>query len=154
MPRHTGFFYIDRMLKTGGIVGFRPAITDKQGFRIFWSLDSGWGEFEIRGCKAVLKVLFVNLTLKSLSLPLSAQYGKIAALHKGRALQCTVANGHSVERTVADHSGRGRYKNRVHRQTRKRTADSRHLPRGKTVVDMSTDLCEPDKCSVGGIPRR
>ena len=51
-----------------GIIGFSPVVDDGY-FKVFWSLDSGWGTFERSGNKAELKVLYGYLDLKELHLP-------------------------------------------------------------------------------------
>ncbi len=49
-------------------IGFHP-VEGKDDFRTFWSLDSGWGEFELRVVDCELRVLYGELPLKSLRLP-------------------------------------------------------------------------------------
>lgn len=51
-----------------GVIGFNP-VTSGDNFRVFWSLDSGWGVFEKSGDKIELKVLYGYLDLKELCLP-------------------------------------------------------------------------------------
>ncbi|SFQ20070.1 GH116 family glycosyl-hydrolase [Caldicoprobacter faecalis] len=51
-----------------GVIGFNPVIGG-DNFRVFWSLDSGWGIFEKSGDKIELKVLYGYLDLKELCLP-------------------------------------------------------------------------------------
>ncbi|MCB0115259.1 MAG: hypothetical protein KDD84_14260, partial [Caldilineaceae bacterium] len=54
---------------TRGHIGFAP-IQPKDGhFRTFWSLDSGWGLFEMTPDAYTLTVLQGKLTLHSLRLP-------------------------------------------------------------------------------------
>jgi len=52
-----------------GLVGFDPIRTKQGRFRCFWSLDSGWGVFDMRPRKVELKVLQGSLQVKALSLP-------------------------------------------------------------------------------------
>ena len=44
-------------------VGFAPLRTGEGPFRIFWSLDSGWGVFTSQGGMAELSVLYGSLSL-------------------------------------------------------------------------------------------
>ena len=43
-------------------------------FRCFWSLDSGWGEFEMTADGCELRVLYGELTLQSLHLPFLTEH--------------------------------------------------------------------------------
>lgn len=52
-----------------GMIGFDPMIKSGEYFRCFWSLDSGWGEFERTEAKIGIKLLYGNLRLKKLQLP-------------------------------------------------------------------------------------
>lgn len=54
---------------TRGHVGFAPIRTDDGCFRCFWSLASGWGEFEMTPAGCELRVLSGSLRLDSLRLP-------------------------------------------------------------------------------------
>lgn len=49
-------------------VGFHP-VEGKDEFRTFWSLDAGWGEFEMRIASCELRVLYGDLPLRTLRLP-------------------------------------------------------------------------------------
>lgn len=49
-------------------IGFHP-VEGKENFRTFWSLDSGWGEFEKQIANCELRVLYGELPLKNLQLP-------------------------------------------------------------------------------------
>ena len=48
------------------MVGFAPIVDGD--FKCFWSLDSGWGTFEIKDNKAIIKLLYGELQLYSLKL--------------------------------------------------------------------------------------
>ena len=48
-------------------IGFNPKV-DKENFRCFWSLGTGWGSFSIKGGKAVIEILEGSLTLSSVGL--------------------------------------------------------------------------------------
>ena len=50
-------------------IGFNPVQVQDGQFRCFWSLDSGWGEFEMTDDGCELRVLYGELTLQSLRLP-------------------------------------------------------------------------------------
>lgn len=52
-----------------GMIGFNPVIPDNGRFKCFWSLDSGWGIFEISLDKVILKVCFGELSIKKLHIP-------------------------------------------------------------------------------------
>ena len=52
-----------------GLVGFDPVRPHDGKFRCFWSLDSGWGLFEMRPGKVELQVLHGSLELRALDLP-------------------------------------------------------------------------------------
>lgn len=52
-------------------IGFRPVRMIDGRFRCFWSLDSGWGEFELTPERAELRVLYGSLSLNALTLPLT-----------------------------------------------------------------------------------
>jgi len=54
-----------------GHVGFQPVRVENGRFRCFWSLDSGWGEVEVTPSGAELRVLYGQLDLRSLALPLA-----------------------------------------------------------------------------------
>ncbi|MBV7328261.1 hypothetical protein KFU94_08365 [Chloroflexi bacterium TSY] len=53
-------------------IGFNPIRPDNGYFRCFWSLDSGWGEFEISPGQVDLQVLSGTLPLRVLKLPFLA----------------------------------------------------------------------------------
>jgi len=50
------------------MIGFSPIRKVKGKFRCFWSLDSGWGEFEQSANTAELRLLSGSLKLKTLRL--------------------------------------------------------------------------------------
>ena len=50
-------------------IGFRPVRMVDGRFRCFWSLDSGWGEFELTPDRAEASVLHGHLDLAALTLP-------------------------------------------------------------------------------------
>ncbi len=49
------------------LIGFNPIV--KGDFKCFWSLDCGWGIFELNDTAVVIKVLYGHLSLKSIKLP-------------------------------------------------------------------------------------
>ncbi|GIV78953.1 MAG: hypothetical protein KatS3mg050_3347 [Litorilinea sp.] len=51
-----------------GRLGFHPVQTRDGHFRSFWSLDSGWGEFEQTPGRVELRVLYGHLPLRELAL--------------------------------------------------------------------------------------
>ena len=53
-------------------LGFNPVRLREGRFRCFWSLDSGWGEFEMGPGTAEVRVLYGSLELDSLHLPFLA----------------------------------------------------------------------------------
>lgn len=73
-----------------GMVGFNP-ITEGD-FQAFWSLDSGWGEFERIESSANLRVLYGQLPLKTLRLPFT-DGKKISASLNGKLIQFTAQDG-------------------------------------------------------------
>jgi non-lysosomal glucosylceramidase len=72
---------------TRGYLGFSPLAGDGH-FRTFWSLESGWGEFEMRADAADLRILYGELTLNRLRLP-AGMVAHTAAV-EGRAADFTV----------------------------------------------------------------
>jgi uncharacterized protein (DUF608 family) len=69
-----------------GLVGFNPVRTRDGSFRCFWSLDSGWGTFEQRPGVANLRLLYGELNLQLLELP----------LEQGEAVQSVSLAGQSL----------------------------------------------------------
>ena len=51
-------------------IGFDPIDSQTDHFRCFWSLDSGWGEFEMTEDGADLKILYGTLKISNVTLPL------------------------------------------------------------------------------------
>jgi hypothetical protein len=51
------------------VVGFDPVRSKEGKFRCFWSLDSGWGVFELRPAGAKVEVLYGTLDVEELHLP-------------------------------------------------------------------------------------
>ncbi len=58
---------------TRGHIGFAPIRPNDGHFRTFWSLDSGWGTFEMTPDTFTLHQLYGELTLQSLRLPIDMQ---------------------------------------------------------------------------------
>jgi hypothetical protein len=52
-----------------GLIGFDPVQLSDGKFRSFWSLDSGWGVFEMKRKQVELRVLYGELRLRTLKLP-------------------------------------------------------------------------------------
>ena len=52
-----------------GSLGFQPVQPRNGGFRCFWSLDSGWGQFRMTPENCSLEVLYGSLDLRTLQLP-------------------------------------------------------------------------------------
>jgi len=55
------------------VIGFDPIHSQDGRFRCFWSLDSGWGEFEMWASQAEVRVLHGELPLRVLGLPWVAE---------------------------------------------------------------------------------
>ncbi|MDE0312198.1 MAG: hypothetical protein OXI52_08025, partial [Caldilineaceae bacterium] len=55
-----------------GGLGFQPVQPENGEFNCFWSLDSGWGQFQMTPQHSSLEVLYGSLTLRSLQLPFLA----------------------------------------------------------------------------------
>jgi non-lysosomal glucosylceramidase len=81
---------------TKGLIGFNPVAAKGGRFRCFWSLDSGWGIFEMKRERVALKVLHGSLEVKGLELPFlrgrkvaGVRVGakKVAAAQRGRTLE-------------------------------------------------------------------
>ncbi|MDI9547498.1 MAG: GH116 family glycosyl-hydrolase [Chloroflexota bacterium] len=62
-------FQFDMVQRT---LSFEPVQAEDGRFRCFWSLDSGWGEFEMGPGMAEVRVLYGDLELNSLRLPFLA----------------------------------------------------------------------------------
>lgn len=54
-----------------GWIGFNPIQPQNGRFRCFWSLDSGWGEFEMKPGQFEIHLAYGQLHLHSLNLPLT-----------------------------------------------------------------------------------
>jgi hypothetical protein len=52
-----------------GMIGFNPVRIDGDAFRCFWSLDSGWGVFEVEPARVAIRVEYGRLDLKTVRLP-------------------------------------------------------------------------------------
>lgn len=76
-----------------GVIGFAPIRMQAGEFRVFWSLDSAWGEFSTRESYSVLKVLYGELRLTELQLPLTdGQQIQSAALNDETITHSTIDN--------------------------------------------------------------
>jgi uncharacterized protein (DUF608 family) len=75
---------------TRGYLGFSPLVGEGH-FRTFWSLESGWGEFESTPQHADLRLLYGDLILNRLRLP--AGMIAISAAVEGRSADFTVEEG-------------------------------------------------------------
>lgn len=98
------------------LIGFDPARLSRNGFRCFWSLDSGWGEVEFTKARVTVRVLSGSLLLETLDLPVVRRYKEmvvrvggqtVPASRKGvrisLAAPVTIATG--SELTVSDERG-------------------------------------------------
>ena len=56
-----------------GSIGFHPIQPQNGEFRCFWSLDSGWGQFQMAPGQCSLEVLYGALPLQCLQLPFLAE---------------------------------------------------------------------------------
>ena len=56
-----------------GEIGFNPVKPNAGRFRSFWSLECGWGEFEMKPGSAEVRLLQGGLKLKALDLPFAAR---------------------------------------------------------------------------------
>ncbi len=65
-------FAFDMVAKT---VGFDPVQAEGDRFRCFWSLDSGWGLFEMKPGQAKVQVLYGSLEVNALDLPFLRGHG-------------------------------------------------------------------------------
>src|SRR6185436_10393731 len=69
-----------------GMIGFDPIMNVGEPFRCFWSLDSGWGEYEQSATKIELRILYGNLRLKTLRLPQNDHHPIPSLTANGQAL--------------------------------------------------------------------
>ena len=51
------------------MIGFNPVRLEGDEFRCFWSLDSGWGVFEVEPGRVAIRVEYGHLDLKTVRLP-------------------------------------------------------------------------------------
>ena len=65
LPALSGFEF-DMVEK---LIGFDPVYINNWEFSCFWSLDSGWGKFEIKDRQIELEVLYGELEIEKLKLP-------------------------------------------------------------------------------------
>lgn len=52
-----------------GDIGFNPKWTENGKFRCFWSLGTGWGSFEIKPDRVMIRVQYGKLEVKTVKLP-------------------------------------------------------------------------------------
>ena len=83
-----------------GEIGFNPIRPKAGKFRCFWSLDSGWGEFEMKAGSAEVRLLYGGLTLNALDLPFAAKK-KISSVTLGRRKVAFTQDGGTVRFTRA-----------------------------------------------------
>lgn len=65
---------------TRGMIGFTSVKLEDGCFQCFWSLDSGWGTFEMKQEAAELTVLYGHLSLQELRLPNSRKAATLVIL--------------------------------------------------------------------------
>jgi hypothetical protein len=87
---------------TRGRIGFRPLRTRKGSFRCFWSLDSGWGEFELTPRAAEIRVLSGRLRLREVELPFTPRAVRAA----GRAVAFSPTKNGAAFRAVTIPAGK------------------------------------------------
>ncbi len=73
-----------------GMIGFNPL--NDGDFKTFWSLDSGWGQFECGAKQAEIRVQYGELRLKTLRLPFTSG-AKISVSLAGKPIQFTAKDG-------------------------------------------------------------
>jgi len=89
------------------MIGFSPIRTVRGRFRCFWSLDSGWGEFEQKATAAELRVLSGKLAIRTLRLGRIGRKKVTAVTLGGRRLAFEAAGGEvRLKRGVHIRSGR------------------------------------------------
>jgi len=76
-----------------GEIGFDPIRPKGGKFRCFWSLDSGWGEFEMKAGSAEVRLLYGGLTLNALDLPFAAKKRITSVKLGGRKVAFTQDGG-------------------------------------------------------------
>jgi non-lysosomal glucosylceramidase len=67
-------------------MGFNPCLNQRDEFRCFWSLGSGWGIFKSSKSQVSIQVKYGKLKLKRLKLPFL----------KGRKIESILVDGKSV----------------------------------------------------------
>ena len=90
-----------------GEIGFNPLRPKAGRFRCFWSLDSGWGEFEMEPGSAEVRLLEGTLKLNALDLPFAARKKVKAAAVGGKRIGFT-QDGGTVRFERAARIGKGR----------------------------------------------
>lgn len=73
-------------------IGFKPVVFESGNFCTFWSLEGSWGIFEIAKNSALLKVLWGELPLKSISFGTMNGYSYSATL-SGRKIPSRIEDG-------------------------------------------------------------
>jgi len=76
-----------------GMMGFDPVLAKEGRFRCFWSLDAGWGEFEMAPGWAEVRVLHGALNLQVLDLPQTAERSVRAVMLDGAEVPFTQHGG-------------------------------------------------------------
>lgn len=74
-------------------VGFDPIQVQDDQFRCFWSLDSGWGEFEMTSTTCEIRVLYGALSLQSLTFPFLTDHQISAATIDEVSVPFSAADG-------------------------------------------------------------
>lgn len=86
---YSGFRFDSR----AGMLGFAPVRAEGGHFRCFWSLNRGWGEFEMTPARVELRLLAGELSLARLELPFIADDGVTAVQVNGAAVPARFADG-------------------------------------------------------------
>lgn len=76
-----------------GMIGFSPAEVDKNHFSIFWSLNSGWGQFEQLNEKLLLSVKFGSISLNEFRSSLMRNREVKEVTIRGEKVDFTSGNG-------------------------------------------------------------
>lgn len=76
-----------------GAVGFQPAQPDNGEFSCFWSLDSGWGQFQSTQNCSSLSVLYGELRIQHINLPSLAETPVARVTLDGESVPFTNRNG-------------------------------------------------------------
>ncbi|NLC67829.1 MAG: hypothetical protein GX754_03370 [Clostridiaceae bacterium] len=85
----SGFEY--NMVK--GMIGFNPIKNAEPGFCTFWSLDPGWGTFEVKNGQVKLAVLYGSLEINSLKLPFLCDRSISTVACQDKKMNCTYKEG-------------------------------------------------------------